>query len=735
MQLVDMHGNKGSIDGDSAAAMRYTEARLGPITKYLLTNLEKNTVSFAPNFDDSELEPTVLPAQYPNIIVNGATGIAAGYATNIPPHNLNEVIEALKFVHENESVKLSDLTNIVKGPDFPTGGLIQDKKSIREAYKTGKGRIVIRSKTRIDEKNSEIIISEIPFETNKAEIVKKIDDLIQDNKITGLLEVRDDTDRTGLQITLKLKDVAKADLILNYLYKNTNLQKSYSFNMVAIVDRKPQLMNLQEILSAFKSFQVDTYKKLYTFELNKLDKRLEIVEGLIKVVDVIDSVISIIRKSTGKADAKAKIIKAHNFTDRQAEAIVTLRLYRLSSTDINELTEEKAILEKEITHFSKGLKDKKYLTKQIISGLDQIQDEFQIKRKSKITASFEEVIFEESDLIDEEQVQVVVTQQGLIKRVSLKSRNSAAPETIGRNSDDNIVISEEVSNMKNLVLFCNTGRYYSFPIYKLKEFRFKDKGIHISDITSADGLTKIVGAAFIDNFEMNGTLITSTKNGMIKQSLLTNFSHELTKRGGLFAKMKTDDEVVSVMYGSSQLMDQVTLTRKGIALKFPIKEIPIIGMTGSGVKNISLKDDDKVISTIVGTPDSFEKGKTLMSVFTSNGKAKNINFSKLKYAGRGTKGSAGIKQSKSSPANVVSAFKFDSTRPIFVLTTNFDLKINPAKSLDNGEYNTSLVSYEKDGISTAMSNSLVDIKISTKAPKAKKSEKEEINVNNILDDL
>jgi len=471
MPLVDMHGNKGSIDGDSPAAMRYTETRLARITDHLLSDLDKGLVDFAPNFDDSEKEPVVLPARYPNVLVNGASGIAAGYSTNIPPHNLKEIIKALVYILNNESYTLSDLTKYVKGPDFPTGGSASTTKSIREAYKTGKGKVVLRAKIDYDQKSNELRITEIPYETNKSDLVRKIDDMIRNSKIPGVKEIRDDTDRTGMLITVKLSPDTDAELVKNVLYKKTDLQKNYNINMVAIKGAKPELLGLVDILGEFASFQETIYSNLYRYEAKKIVDRVEIVDGLIKVVSIIDEIIKIIRNSKNKAEAKANIISKYDFTDRQAEAIVNLRLYRLTSTDVNQLTDEKKELEGLRKHFEKGLTDKKYLREQIVLELEKFSEEFGIKRRTVIEGELEEIVIDETDLIKEEEVVVVVTHQGYIKRVSTRSMDSSEFDTLGRRDSDVVLTISNTSSTDNVVLFSSNGKYYTIPVYKLKEYK------------------------------------------------------------------------------------------------------------------------------------------------------------------------------------------------------------------------------------------------------------------------
>lgn len=738
--LVDMHGNKGSIDGDSPAAMRYTEIRLSHISEYLLLNLEKELVNFSPNFDDSELEPTVLPAKFPNLLVNGSIGIASGYSTNIPPHNIVEVIKALIYVLKNQSVTLSNLTKYIKGPDFPTGGIV-NIEDVKNAYKTGKGKVIIRAKIKFDEKNNELHILEIPFEVNKADLVRKIDELIKLEKIPGILGIRDDTDRSGLQITILLKPKVNVTLIINFLYKNTDLQKNYNLNMVAIKEKKPEQLSLLDIITSFASFQIQIYTNLYKYELNKLNDRLEIVEGLIIVVDIIDEIIKLIRKSTNKMTAKESIIKNFNFTDRQAEAIVNLRLYRLTSTDINQLQEEKKILNKGIMHFSKGLENEIYLKSNIISELEEIINIFPIKRRSKLDNSFEEINISEKDLIVEERVVVTVSYQGYIKKISLRSRELSEGKT-GRGEEDIIISIFETSNMDNLVLFSSKGRYYVIPIYKLKDNKWKDVGYHVSNFTNIDGTEKILAVAYIKDFNFANKVIFSTKNGLIKQTNVSNLILNSSKRGAKYITLKEEDEVISVLTVDSQDYFAISTTKMGNTLKYSIDNIPQLGLSASGVKNIKIDLDDKVVSTIVQPILDVDTGKSQVLFFTKNGKAKRIRSRDIKGLTRGSKGSKIIKQSKNNPTEIFKLFNIDNLKEIFLLSKNDNYQnFIPKTNTLISEVGSGLTTVTKEGIKEALIDSTLFFnkkKLNDKDKKNKNSNEsnfKQIDLNNILNDF
>ncbi len=741
MPLVDMHGNKGSVDGDGAAAMRYTEARLSKMSSQLLFNIEKNLVKFSPNFDDSELEPTVLPARYPNLLVNGATGIASGYSTNIPPHNLKELIKALVYILKNESVTLSNLTRFIKGPDFPTGGIVSSTSSIKDAYRSGKGKVVITSRWEYVAKGKEIHITEIPYEVNKADLVKKIDDLVRNNKVPGIKEVRDDTDRSGMQITLMLKPEADNELIMNYLFKNTDLRKNYNFNMVSIKDKKPQLMGMLDMMTSFAEFQIQIYRKLYSFELTKLQKRKEIVEGLIKVVDIIDEIISVIRKSKNKGEARENIMKKFKFTQNQAEAIVTLRLYRLSSTDITELNEELKLLKKAITHYKKGIKDETYLKENIIQELEELSKEYAVERRSEIVEDdIEEVKIDEKDLITEENVWVSVTHQGYIKKISNRSKEAAEESTFGKREDDIIISLAESSNLRNLILFSAKGRYFSIPIYKLADSKWKDNGEHISKFTSLDALDRIVATAIVDNFEKDGELVFSTENGMIKRSLVKDMSINQTKKGSKFMNVKDSDNVVSASLLKDPDSFLTTITEKGYGVKYIADNVSTTGLSAAGVKNVNVTDGDKVVSTIVNTIKDVDAGDAQLLFVTHNGKAKRLRIKDIKPVSRGSRGSLVGTQTKSNPYRVINSFNVELTDSIYILTDgDKNLNIKPKGDVSITDTTSGLTKLTKEGIKLSFNDlalKLDNLEVFDEKKQEKKQVKAtQLDLDSILDEF
>ncbi len=676
LPLVDMHGNKGSIDGDSPAAMRYTEARLGSISKYLIKNIDKEITNFSLNFDDSEKEPTVLPALFPNLFINGSMGIASGYSTNIAPHNFNEMLKALIFVLNNDDFTLKNLLKIIKGPDFPTGGIIVGEEQIIHAYKTGKGKITLRSKLEYNEKTNEIKIKEIPFETNKSEVISKIDALISQNKIPGILFIRDDSDRLGLEITIKIKSDAPVDAIKNYLFKNTDLQKNFYINQIAIKNKKPELLTLLDFFEGFKEFQIKTYRNLAKFELAKLQKKIEIVQALIIVIDVIDEVITMIRKSLNKADAKRKIMERFNFNDNQGEAIVTLRLYRLTSTDINELRIEFNELKKLISHFEKMLSDRNYLVEQIVLQLEEVQKEFDIKRKTEIQKEYEEIIINEEELVQEEKVNLSVTVNGYIKRTSIKSKDSSSKEAFGIRENDITIFNDIVSNLKTLFVFTSKGKYYSIPIYKLNEFKWKEVGAHISNYFSTLSEERIVSIKVVDKVvnDQEGFIISSTKNGLIKKSKISELETPSTKKGAKYSNLKTDDEISSLIFTYSEDEYIVSQSKFGFIVRYLSSEIPVTGLSSSGVKNINLIEKDEVVKTVVTNINDTDDGKEHIVVLTNTSKAKRFRASSVKQTSRGTKGTRILKASNVNKEYIINIFRVDEVEEIQVLFDDAELK-------------------------------------------------------------
>lgn len=517
---IDMQGNNGSIDGDPPAAYRYTEARLSKISNELLKDIDKDTVNMAPNFDDTLLEPTVLPAKYPNLLVNGATGISAGYATNIPPHNLGEVIDATIYRIDNPNCRLETLMNMVKGPDFPTGGIAIGADGIRSAYTTGRGKIIVRSKTHFEEEKNRIslIVTEIPYEVNKALLVRKIDELRIDKTIDGIIEVRDETDKEGLRIAIDLKPDANKEFILNYLLKNTDLQVSYSFNMVAICDREPKQVGLIEILDAYIRHQQEFILRRTKFDLNNFKKRLHIVEGLIKCISILDEVIQTIRHSKDKADAKKNLVKEYGFTEEQAEAIVVLQLYRLTNTDVTLLEEEMKKLQIIVAGLERILNSEDELRNVMKQELRNIKKEYALPRITEIESVAEEINIDMTAMIPKEDVITLVTKDGYVKRVSMKSYQASSTDEAQVKEGDYPLGIFEQNTLDTLLLFTNKGNYLQVPVHTLPDLKWKELGKHISNLIKMEELEEIVAALPVHDFEADCDITIATKDGMIKRT-------------------------------------------------------------------------------------------------------------------------------------------------------------------------------------------------------------------------
>ncbi|XMB87315.1 DNA topoisomerase IV subunit A [Mycoplasmatota bacterium WC44] len=650
MLLIDMHGNNGSIDGDSAAAMRYTEARLSHIAEELLKDINKNTVNFIPNFDDEEYEPIVLPSKYPNLLINGSTGISSGYATDIPPHNLNEVIEGTIYRIDNPNCELSEIMNFIKGPDFPTGATIQGLSGITSAYKTGKGKIVIRSKTEIDDDTNQIIITEIPYEINKAVLVRKIDEIRIQKKVPGIAEVRDESDRDGLRVVIDLRKDANASFILNYLYKSTDLQRNYSFNMVAIHNKRPVQMGLIDILDAYIMHQKDVITNRANYDLANANKRLHIVEGLIRMVDILDEVINTIRQSKNKSNAKELIIDQFNFSEFQAEAIVTLQLYRLSNTDINDLIKENNNLTKEISSLKKILSSENVLKEIIKDELDEIKKRLSVKRKSFIENEVSEIKITESELIQKEDVMVAVTKDGYIKRSSIRSYKASGEESIGLKEGDILTGVYEANTLDTLLLFTNKGYYLYLPVYKIADFKWKDVGGHISNVISIDSDEKIIHTHLVKDFNQNLEILIGTRNGFIKKTKLQDFEVQRYNKKMRAIKFKSDDEVIGVDVGTS--LDNIAVfTIEGAAVKYPGSEVPLSGTNTSGVMSIKLKNrpNDKVVH-VMYAPENIDS-----LLLTVRGNIIRTSIDKLELSSRNRKPEQFTTYIKSNPHDIIDA--------------------------------------------------------------------------------
>ena len=658
--LVDMHGNNGSMDGDDAAAYRYTEARLAKISNELLKDLEKNTVSWAPNFDDRFMEPTVLPAKFPNLLVNGSNGISAGYATNIPPHNLGEIINATIKRIDSPNCHLDTILEIVKGPDFPTGGIVEGINGIRDAFTTGRGKVVVRSKYRIEKNKgkTQIIIDEIPFDINKAVMVQKMDAIRIEKKIDGIAEVRDESDREGLRVVIDLKAGANTDLIVNYLMKNTDMQTTYNYNMVSIVNRRPMTLGIIPILDAYIAHQKEVITKRSEFDLAAFKKRLHIVEGFLKLISILDKVIKVIRASKNKADARANLVTEFGFSEEQAEAIVVLQLYRLTNTDVVALENEQADLLKYIATLEAILADESKLKSVMKHELKKIRDEYATPRKTEVKAEITEIKIDTTDLIPKENVVVVVTNEGYVKRVSSKSFAASKDEETTLKPGDFITGLYEVNTLNNLVLFTDLGNYLYIPVHKIPECKWKELGKHVNNIVMTSPNEQIIGSMI---FEKNEDVITLfTKNGATKRCLIKDLEVQRCSKPMTVMKLKDDDRLVSVV---KDLGKSLFVSQNGYYLNIDSEEIPVVGPKASGVKGINLKDDILVAGLSYDTQE-------YVNIFTDKKTAKRIKISDLETMSRAKKGSLLIKKTKTVTYLVQKALVTNSKDIISIKSDN-----------------------------------------------------------------
>lgn len=664
---IDMHGNNGSMDGDSPAAMRYTEARLSKISNELLEDIDKETIVWAPNFDDSEIEPTVLPARFPNLIVNGATGISAGYATNIPPHNLGEIIDATIKRIDSPNCYLDTIMEIVKGPDFPTGGIVEGISGIRSAYETGRGKIIIKAKTSFEEEKGKAIlaISEIPFEVNKALLVRKIDEIRIDKKIDGILEVRDESDRDGLRIAVDIKKDANRELILNYLLKNTDLQVSYNFNMIVIDHRRPRQLGLLAILDSYIEFKKEVIIKRTNYDLSMAKARLHIVEGLIKCLSILDEVIRVIRASKNKADAKENLVKEFDFTKEQAEAIVMLQLYKLTNTDVTELEKELASLTVTVTGLEEILASEDKLKAVMKEELRRVKKEYAVNRKTEIKDEITEIKIDTTVMIPKEDVLVMVTKDGYIKRTSWRSYQASQEEATLKDNDY-ILGLYELNTLDTLLLFTNLGNYLYVPVHTIYDMKWKEMGKHISNLIKLEENEEVISVIPVTDFNTNKDITIATKNGMIKRSLMKDFQVSRYSKPIQCMKLKDDDKVIDAYVNYYD--DIFVATSGNYGLWFDKSEIPVVGIKASGVKAIKLKDD-VVVSSFNFNPDNQE----LFLLVTDKGTGKRVKIQEFEKSARAHRGLLLLREVKTNPYHTVKVFITTSKEHIGIKTPDINL--------------------------------------------------------------
>ena len=653
LPYIDMHGNNGSIDGDSPAAYRYTEARLSKISNEMLRDIDKDTVEFSPNFDDTTIEPTVLPARFPALLVYGSQGISAGYATNIPPHNLNEVVQATIHRIDHPESTLEDLMQFVKGPDFPTGGIVEGLDGIKQAYESGRGKIIVKCRYEINEDKStpQIIITEIPFEVNKALMVKKIDDIRIDKKIDGIVEVRDES-AADVRVVIDLKKNANVDLIINYLLKNTDMQISYNFNIVSIVNRRPKLLGLAQALDAFIAHQKEVVRRRTEFDLKHAKARFHIVEGLIKCISILDEVIKVIRASKNKADAKDNLVKEFEFTEAQAEAIVTLQLYRLTNTDVVALENEKAALEKIIKGLTAILASEEVLKDVMKKDLKDVNENYITPRLTDIKDEITEIKIDTTAMIAKEDVVVMVTKDGYVKRTSFRSYTASAPDDITMKENDYILGMYEMCTTDTILLVTTAGNYLHIPVHMLPDLKWKDMPKHVSNIIEISPEESIVSAIPAYDFATEENVIIATKEGMIKRSKLKEFKLQRYSKPTSCMKLKDGDEVIAAFVEKEKYL--FTVTDSGYGLSFDVEEVPIVGVKAAGVKAMKMKDDFLV------SVNNFDYSKEeFISILTDKGTGKRVRLTEFELSTRARRGLLLIREVKTNPYKILKTFIID----------------------------------------------------------------------------
>lgn len=728
--LIDMHGNNGSIDGDSAAAMRYTEARLSPFAEALLQDIDKKTVSFVPNFDDEEYEPVVLPAKFPNLLVNGSMGMATGYATNIPPHNLNEIIDATIYRIDHPEATVDDLMQFIQGPDFPTGGIATNTDEIKKAFLTGKGRIIMKS--RVEVSDTLLLITEIPYEVNKADLVRKIDEIRLKKKIDGLVEVRDESDREGLRIAIEITKGINSEIVLAYLEKNTELSLSFNYNMVAINNKSPKLMGLIEILDSYIIHQKEVVRNRSYFELTKAEKRKHIVEGFLKMVDILDEVIEVIRHSTGKKEAMKNIIDAFDFSSDQAEAIVTLQLYRLSTTDVEEMRQESLDLARLISILQKILKNEKELENVIKKELKAFSDKYPIARRTEIVDVFEKVTISEQDLIQHENVIVAMTRDGYLKRASIKSVLATTNGDSGIKQDDIIIKQLELSTKSTLLIFTNLGNYAFLPVYKIPDKKWKEIGEYLGSFVQLKKDETVLDFLVVDQFDEERFVLLANQEGAIKQVPIKDFLQQRINKTYSSMPCTKINPLVSVDLSGQYDTDVITVSKNGFILKYPLAEVPVLGQSARGVKGMNLREDVLVASVYTTSTSKDE-----LLLLTNRGAIKREFVANMDSGHRPAKGKLYLKSVKTNPYEFIGVV----SQNIFYLKDYLNIRIETEKGfmlitgsdLKPDKYEHGIPYLDKDQLPKAIRIEETDgqmiEKILLKLLKEKTSDESENNIN------
>ncbi len=697
--LIDMHGNKGSIDDDPAAAMRYTEARLSKAAHGIIDNIKKNTVAFIPNFDDSEKEPTVLPGLMPNLLVNGAKGIAAGYATEMPPHNLGEIIDAIIFKIKSPNARLDSLASIVLGPDFPTGGTVHGIDGIHQAFERGFGKMVIRSKYEIIKiKNGEAIhVTEIPYGVIKQKLVRDIDEIRFNKKISGIKEVRDETDRNGLSVMIELQPDTNAELVVNYLLQKTELQIYYNYNNITIVDNAPKQLGLIQLIDAYLKHQEDVQKKAIKFDLAKDEIRLEIVQGLIKVAMITDQVIDAIKQAEGSKQGVVKdLMEMFGFTELQANAIAELRLYRLSKTDQRVYLDEAKILEERIAFFRTLLSSDESFSQYLIDILKNLKKDFATPRKTMIEAEFKKVEVNIEDLIKHEDVWVGISRHGYIKRVSNRAYESNRVDDYSLKDQDTLVFLEKINTADKLLVFTDKGRYFFIASHSIVEVKWKDFGKHINDFASFDVDENVIDVIAVGDFSLAINLALVSSDGRIKRTKLSDFEVQRTSKPLVAFNLDVKTKLVAVRptNGFNQI---IIITSTGRAVKYPETQIPLYGPRSNGVKGIVIVDDSEVSALAVVNPED------TVGLISKRGGAKRIKVSSIFAATRTTQGKSLYRELKGNPHVVIDA-------QVVLPETKFEFN-DLSEKMQIFEFRNVDITSVGEGFSIVASKTMVDGKI------------------------
>lgn len=661
--LVDMQGNNGSIDGDSAAAMRYTEARLSKVSSLILEGINKQTVDYTLNFDDTTEEPLVLPSLLPNLLMNGSTGISAGYATEIPPHHAGEVLDAAIGRISGTVHTVDDLLTHMQGPDFPTGGVVQGLDGIKKAFETGRGKVIIRSRATIETLRGgrqQIIITELPYEVNKANLVKRMEELRLDRKVEGVAEVRDETDRDGLRVVIELKKEADAEGVLHFYLKQTDLQIAYNYNMVAIHERTPRQMGVLALLDAYLSHVKDVVIRRTTFDLEQAKRRQEVVSALMTAISVLDETLALIRSASNKSEAKDKLIERFSFTDRQAEAVVMLQLYRLTNTDIVELQEEAAKLEKEIARLEKILNDEKTRNRLIIKELTVLKEQVADKRRSTIEAEVEELKLKTEVMIAVEETMVFVSKNGYIKRSSMRSFGATndLPEI---KEQDRLLYQGQAMTTDHLIVWTVQGNYLLIPVHQLPDTKWKDGGQHVANLVPLEPGDRILSVDLVRTFDETSHCLFVTRQGMVKRSKLSDYNAQRKSKPLQGVRLRADDEVLYAKISTGQ--EQLFLTTQhGFGLWFTEEDVPVVGVRAAGVKAINLRDQDVVAGAI-----GFKQAPNIV-LLTQRGALKKMRLAdQFQVSNRALRGTQLLRDLKSKPHQVAALIDVTQAKELILI--------------------------------------------------------------------